>query len=415
MREINDTLWLGKLPNTWNTVELGQVYEERKVKVKETIYEPLSVTMKGIVPQLASAVKAAEESDRKLVKAGDFVINSRSDRKGACGVSEKDGSCSVINIVIRPRNLQTAEYYNYALLSVYFPEEFYRWGHGIASDLWTTRWSEMRKIKLPNPPDSVKEKIVFHIKNKCNEIAKLEKDTRRIIEDYKILKNSYIEDLVVHGVRKCESWKKSDERGFGNIPSHWHMLKIKRIFNIRKEIAGREGLQLLSITQKGIVPKDISRNEGQTAADYSKYQIVHVDDYAMNHMDLRTGWVDLSNYEGVTSPDYRVFYINNEMRFNKDYYKYVMQYCYIKELFYSAAQGINENGRYRLKTDSFLNFRLMVPPIEEQIEIAQKLNEKIGAINEILESKEQFLENLIAYKRIMYYEYVTGKKEVPES
>ena len=51
---------------------------------------------------------------------------------------------------------------------------------------------------------------------------------------------------------------------------------------------------------------------------------------------------------------------------------------------------------------------------EEQIEIAQKLNEKIGAINEILESKEQFLENLIAYKRIMYYEYVTGKKEVPE-
>lgn len=165
MREINDTLWLGKLPKTWNTVELGQVYEERKVKVKETIYEPLSVTMKGIVPQLASAVKAAEGSDRKLVKEGDFVINSRSDRKGACGVSEKDGSCSVINIVIRPRNLQTAEYYNYVLLSIYFPEEFYRWGHGIASDLWTTRWSEMRKIKLPNPPDSVKEKIVFHIKN----------------------------------------------------------------------------------------------------------------------------------------------------------------------------------------------------------------------------------------------------------
>lgn len=57
----------------------------------------------------------------------------------------------------------------------------------------------------------------------------------------------------------------------------------------------------------------------------------------------------------------------------------------------------------------------MVPPIEEQIEIAQKLNEKIAAINEILESKEQFLENLIAYKRIMYYEYVTGKKEAPES
>ena len=120
--------------------------------------------MNGIVPQLASAVKAAEASDRKLVKKGDFVINSRSDRKGACGVSERDGSCSVINIVIRPRDLYTAEYYNYVLLSTYFQEEFYRWGHGIASDLWTTRWSEMRKIKLPNPPDSVKKKIVFQYK-----------------------------------------------------------------------------------------------------------------------------------------------------------------------------------------------------------------------------------------------------------
>ena len=316
MREINDIIWLGELPENWNIIELGQVYEERKVKVKETIYEPLSVTMNGIVPQLASAVKAAEGSDRKLVKKGDFVINSRSDRKGACGVSERDGSCSVINIVIRPRDLYTAEYYNYVLLSTYFQEEFYRWGHGIASDLWTTRWSEMRKIKLPNPPDSVKKKIVFHIKSKRNEIARLEEDTYRIIEQYKILKNSYIEDLITHGVRECERWKNSGERGFGNIPSHWNMLKIKRIFKIRKEIAGCEGLQLLSITQKGIVPKDISRNEGQTAADYSKYQVVHIDDYAMNHMDLRTGWVDLSSYEGVTSPDYRVFFIDDEMRFN---------------------------------------------------------------------------------------------------
>ena len=56
----------------------------------------------------------------------------------------------------------------------------------------------------------------------------------------------------------------------------------------------------------------------------------------------------------------------------------------------------------------------MVPPIEEQVEIAKKLNEKVGAINKILESKERFLEDLIAYKKIMFYEYVTGKKEVPK-
>lgn len=415
MRNVTDTTWLGDLPDGWSVIDLGQVYEERKIKIKESGYEPLSVTMNGIVPQLSSAVKAAEDSDRKLVKQGDFVINSRSDRKGACGVSPVDGSCSVINIVISPRDSKVADYFNYALLSTYFPEEFYRWGHGIASDLWTTRWSEMRKIKLPNPPDEIKLKVVEHIEEKCHEIEILEEETRNIIEKYKTLKSSYIEELITHGLDPSVERKDSGERAFGNIPAHWRMLKIKRIFEIRKDIAGRDDLQLLSITQKGIVPKDISRNEGQTAADYTNYQLVHIDDFAMNHMDLRTGWVDLSKYEGVTSPDYRVFFVKDEKNFCKRFYKYVMQFCYIKEVFYSAAQGINENGRYRLKTDAFLHFEVMVPPYAEQCEIADTLDAKIGAIDNIIEQKEAFLERLKAYKKVLFYEYVTGKKEVPQS
>lgn len=415
MEQINDIAWLGNLPTDWGVIDLGQVYEERKVKIKEAGFAPLSVTMNGIVPQLSSAVKAAEDSDRKLVKAGDFVINSRSDRKGACGVSPTDGSCSVINIVITPRNSDTANYFNYALLSTYFSEEFYRWGHGIASDLWTTRWSEMRKIKLPNPPDTIKQKIVEHIEEKCSELDNLVDETIAIIEKYKVLKNSYIEELITRGARSYSNYKDSGERAFGTIPEHWKMLKIKRIFEIRKEIAGRDDLTLLSITQKGIVPKDISKNEGQTAADYSNYQLVHIDDFAMNHMDLRTGWVDLSKYEGVTSPDYRVFFVKNESQFCKRFYKYVMQYCYIKEVFYSAAQGINENGRYRLKTDAFLHFEVMVPPYEEQCEIADLLDKKIGAIDDIIQNKETFLDRIKAYKKVLFYEYVTGKKEVPQS
>ncbi len=413
MITVSDTSWLGTMPPAWDTIDLGQVFEERNIKTKEAGYEPLSVTMGGIVPQLSSAVKAAEESDRKLVCIGDYVINSRSDRKGACGVSPVDGTCSVINIVITPRNRETASFFNYALLSAPFSEEFYRWGHGIASDLWTTRWSEMRKIKLPNPPDDMKRKIIEMIEAKCAVVAELEQKTQDIISYYKQLRNSYIEELVTHGSRHCEKWKDAHERAFGRIPSHWDMVKIKRVFTIKKEPAGRTGLSVLSITQKGIVPKDISRNEGQTAADYSNYQLVHVNDYAMNHMDLRTGWVDLSQYEGVTSPDYRVFCIAESEKYHRGFYKYVMQYCYIKEAFYSAAQGINENGRYRLKTDTFLHYEVVLPPYDEQEEIATLLDRRIGAINEIIENKEELLVKLKAYKKSVFYDYVTGKKEVP--
>ena len=389
MISISDITWLGKLPSSWDIIDLGQVYEERNIKTKESGYNPLSVTMNGIVPQLSSAVKAAETSDRKLVLAGDYVINSRSDRKGACGVAPFDGTCSVINIVITPRKKETAAYYNYALLTSFFSEEFYRWGHGIASDLWTTRWSEMRKIKLPNPPDGVKQLIVKQIEEKSSAVNALEKKTKDVIAFYRQLKSSYIEEYLTKGTLPCNNWRDSGERAFGLIPAHWKMIKIKRVFTIRKDIAGKTGLPVLSITQKGIVPKDISKNEGQTAADYSNYQLVHVDDYAMNHMDLRTGWVDLSQYEGVTSPDYRVFYISEDKKYNKRFYMYVMQYCYLKEAFYSAAQGINENGRYRLKTDTFLHYEIILPPFEEQQAIADALDKRIGAIDSIIEKKDR--------------------------
>lgn len=89
----------------------------------------------------------------------------------------------------------------------------------------------------------------------------------------------------------------------GEIPIDWEKRKLKYIFSIKKEIAGEEGHTVLSITQQGIIPKNMDA-KGQFASDYSKYQLVKQGDFAMNHMDLLTGWVDVSEYDGVTSPDF---------------------------------------------------------------------------------------------------------------
>lgn len=406
--------WLGALPEDWNLTDIGRIYEERKEKVLENDYQPLSVTMNGIVPQLASAVKAAEGSDRKLVKAGDFVINSRSDRRGACGVASVDGSCSVINIVIHPHDNVFGPYFNYVLLSERFPDEFYRWGHGIASDLWTTRWSEMKKIQLPLPPKNIQKEIVKIIDEKCLEIDNMIAATDATINEYKTLRQELIEQVVTKGLNKDIELKESGDNAFGQIPFHWSMTKIKRLFAITKNIAGKEGFQVLSITQRGIIPKDISKNEGQMAANYSGYQLVNRGDFAMNHMDLLTGWVDISSFDGVTSPDYRVFILKDENRQCKQYYLYVLQMCYFKQIFYSLAQGVSEFGRCRLQADKFLHFEVMNPPYEEQCLIANYLDEKISEIDYIISQKEKMIVELKSYKSAMIYDYVTGKKEVPK-
>ena len=143
--------WLGEIPSHWEVKRLASFFSERRVKVSDKDYPPLSVTKLGIFPQWENVAKTNDGDNRKLVRKGDFVINSRSDRKGSSGVSDRDGSVSLINIVLKPRKVIHVGYSNYLLKSYKFIEEYYRNGRGIVADLWTTRFDEMKMIKLAIP------------------------------------------------------------------------------------------------------------------------------------------------------------------------------------------------------------------------------------------------------------------------
>ena len=143
--------WIGDIPSHWQLKRIDTLYSLRNKKVSDIEFPPLSVTKNGILPQLEYVAKSNAHDDRKLVCVGDFVINSRSDRKGSCGVSLYDGSVSLINTVLTPKNKETS-YCSWLFCTTQFADEFYKYGHGIVDDLWTTGWQDMRKIVLPVPP-----------------------------------------------------------------------------------------------------------------------------------------------------------------------------------------------------------------------------------------------------------------------
>ncbi len=268
-------------------------------------------------------------------------------------------------------------------------------------------------IVLPGTKDEQMQ-IVSFLEHICKELDNVIEKTRASIEEYKKLKQAVITQAVIKGIRDDRKMKDNRSTWFGQIPSDWGMRKIKYIFKIQKDIAGEEGHTVLSITQKGIKPKDLSKNEGQLAENYSNYQLVHIGDFAMNHMDLLTGWVDVSKYEGVTSPDYRVFRLIDNDNYYSKYYLYLMQMCYTNRIFYGLGQGVSGLGRWRLQADKFLNFSITVPSYEEQKEIANYLDKKCSAIDDLIAKKEQYLSEIENYKKSLIYEYVTGKKEVPQ-
>ena len=414
MREMKNSgiEWVGAIPQDWQLSKIGSLYTQRNEKVSDKDYQPLSVTMQGILPQLATAAKTDDGDNRKLVRVGDFAINSRSDRRGSCGISPLDGSVSLINIILTPRTAMHPGYYNWLFHTTLFADEFYKWGHGIVADLWTTRWQEMKSITVPVPGYAEQERIAAFLNAECAEIDAVLEKTRASIEEYKKLKQAVITQAVTKGIRGDRPMKDSGSVWFEEIPCNWVMKRIKYLFHIKKDIAGKEGYTVLSITQRGIQPKDLSKNEGQIAANYSQYQLLAPGDFAMNHMDLLTGWVDISKYSGVTSPDYRVFVLDDTEKNDSSYYLYLMQMCYFNRIFYGLGQGVSGMGRWRLQADKFMNFPVVVPPVDEQKEIVSYLNEKCKQLDTLIRNKQQYLTEIENYKKSLIYEYVTGKKEV---
>lgn len=187
--------WIKQIPQHWEMKKIRSLFSERKEKVSDKEWEALSVSKQGITPQLESAVKTDNGDNRKKVCCGDFVVNSRSDRKGSCGFSDYDGSVSLISIVLKPRNI-IGKYYHYLLRSNDYIEEFYRNGRGIVADLWTTRYSEMKNIELPFPPLSEQEEIVAYLDEKTAKIDLLIDKELQQLEHIKDLKQTLIADVV---------------------------------------------------------------------------------------------------------------------------------------------------------------------------------------------------------------------------
>lgn len=187
------------------------------------------------------------------------------------------------------------------------------------------------------------------------------------------------------------SYKDSGAGWLGQVPEHWKVCRVKTLFDIKKRIAGREGFEVLSITQRGIKVRDTESNDGQLAESYANYQMVEPGDFAMNHMDLLTGWVDISNRLGVTSPDYRVFSLKPATRGYPPYFLYLFQNAYAQKLFFAFGQGSSHLGRWRLPTDAFQDFALPVPPALEQQSIAVFLDRETAKIDALVEEQQRLI------------------------
>ena len=191
-----------------------------------------------------------------------------------------------------------------------------------------------------------------------------------------------------------EAYKKTDIPWLGEIPSHWETKRNKNLFIGKKEIIGKlyTSTDLLSLTTKGIKIKNLFSSGGKKPTTYETYQAVEKDELVLCLFDLDCSAVfsDVSQYNGMISPAYNVFKIKNQ---HEKYFKYLFDYIFQDRTYKIYSKSI----RYTITEENFNNLETPVPPISEQIQIANYLDWKINEIDKlILIEKEQIkeLENL---------------------
>lgn len=392
MREMKDSgiEWVGAIPQDWQLSKIGNLYTQRNEKVSDKDYQPLSVTMQGILPQLATAAKTDDGDNRKLVRVGDFAINSRSDRRGSCGISPLDGSVSLINIILTPRTAMHPGYYNWLFHTTLFADEFYKWGHGIVADLWTTRWQEMKSITVPVPEYAEQERIAAFLDAECAEIDAVLEKTRASIEEYKKLKQAVITQAVTKGVRGDRPMKNSGIEWIGDIPAEWDYTKAKNCVNIQN---GSDPKTEGSIPVYGSGASSFKTcgeyKEGPSVLIGRKGATLHIPHYISTKF-----WnVDTA------------FNVYAKPNFDLKFYFYCA--CSFDYRFY-----ISQTTLPSMTQTAYENMFLPLPSNDEQRAIASYLDNRCEEIDALIWKKQECLAEIENYKKSLIYEYVTGKKEV---
>lgn len=413
--------WLGEVPRHWEVRRLGRYFEERREKVSDTDYPPLSVTKSGVVPQIETAAKTDDGDNRKKVCKGDFVINSRSDRKGSSGAAFLDGSVSLIYIILKTREGVQIDFIHYLLRSRPFQEEFYLFGKGIVADLWSTNYSEMRNINLAIPLLSEQIAIVIFLSRETAKIDTLVTEQERLIALLKEKRQAIISHVVTNGLDSTVPMKDSGVERIGEVPEHWEVKRLRFIADVQTGVAkgkdnfGKDTIEVpylrVANVQNGYLNLDDVATIAIPACDLGRYAL-NVGDVLMNeggdYDKLGRGHI----WRGEIYPcihQNHVFAVRPKM-VSSEWLNAVTGSSYAQ--FYFMSRSKQSTNLASISSSNIMDLPVTFPPDTEQEAIVSFLLEHGRKTDSLVAEAQRAIDLLKERRSTLISAAVTGKIDV---
>lgn len=373
-------------------VLISSIAKERTEKGLPSEFNPLSVGRGGVTRQLEGVAKSQSNDARKVVRKGDLVINSRSDRRGASGLSRHEGVVSLVYTVLEPNSeVLDSKYGHYLLRCTAFQEEFFKWGTGIVDDLWSTNYSRMSRIRVPLPPLEAQRHIADYLDRETVEIDEM---------------IDKLNDLALQLNDRNAAFP-------DNIFDDLYREKTVPLWSILEPVKdqGFPDEEVLSVYRDyGVILKSSRDDNINTTPDnLNPYQLVLPGDVVINKMKAWQGSLGVSEYKGIVSPDYQVARPTVEL--HPRYIHSVLRCSRMISQYKNRSIGVRP-AQWRLYWSEMSTLHIPIPPLAEQRRIADHLDDVTSKIDAMLIKVAQLKDLLTERRAALITDVVTGRKDV---
>ena len=422
MQEMKDSgiSWVGEIPKEWSVNRAKYCFVNTKeiAGCRSDRYERLALTMNGVIKRSkddSNGLQPEKFETYQILRPDELVfklIDLQNVSTSRVGLSPYLGLVSPAYIILKSNKRVLPAFAEKYFLMLWKNQIFNALGDaGVRSNLNS---KDLLELSIPFPPLAEQQRIAEFLDRECGKIDGLKADIQAQIDTLEQYKRSVITEAVTHGLNPSAPMKDS-KVWYGQIPSEWKELIGKYVFKQRNDRGNNVCLQLLSPTQKyGVIPQDkyeeltgMNAVKLNDSTNYALLKTIHKGDYCISLRSFQGGF-EYSEYEGVVSPAYQVFY--PIITIADGYYKYLFKEKGFIDVMNSYTMSLRDGKN--IAFDDFGDTFIPVPPLDEQQEIADYLDNKCAEIEQIIADKKSQIETLDGYKKSLIYEYVTGKKEV---
>ena len=421
--------WIGEIPEGWEIKRLGAILQERN-EVNNPIQTTsiLSLTNnRGVIPYSEKGNQGNKAKDDltgyKIAHIGDIVLNSMNVIIGSVGLSNYYGAVSPVYYMLFPRNnIETnIQYYNYLFQTTAFQQSLRGYGNGILEIRMRIQMQKLKTVLLPVPTFLEQSNITVYLDASLSKLNILLSKTRSSIEEYKKLKQAVITQAVTKGVRGEREMKDSGVDYIGQIPAKWVLGKLRNVGDTQNGISKSseffgKGFPFVSysdVYKNYSLPFAVSGLVESTPEEQERYSVKEGDIFFTRTSETieEVGFSCVCEKD-IPNATFAGFLIRVRPFSDKLYTPYAKYYFRSSHLRFYLVKEMNLVTRASLGQSLLKSMPVLLPPLEEQKEIADYLDTKCAEIDGLIAKKDQLVKELESYKKSLIYEVVTGKREV---